>query len=267
MRLTNMTFGQYYPGDSLLHDADPRTKIIASFCYVVVIFMVSGYASLCLLTAGAGAAILAAGIPASWIYRSIKPVLVLVLITFLFQLLFYGGERLASLGPLVIYREGAVRGGFLALRLVLLVLSGSVLTFTTPPARLAEALEKLLSPLARLKFPAYQFALMVTIALRFIPALLQEFDRIIKAQRARGIQTGKGGLVRRARNTIPLLLPLFVMSFRRADELAMAMESRCYRGGRGRTTRKSYSFGRRDAVLAIIVATLLAASLWLGRFG
>lgn len=266
MRLTNLVVGQYYPGSSILHNADPRTKIIAAFLYVAVLFIVSGFAALALLAAGVLMGIAAARIPPLWLYRGIKPVLLLVVITFLFQLLLFGGEELGRLGPLVFYREGAFQGGFLALRLILLILSSSLLTFTTPPVLLTDAMGRLLAPLARLRFPSYELALMMTIALRFIPTLLMDIDRIMQAQRARGATPGRGGLVTRARNTMPVLIPLFVMSFRHADELALAMESRCYRGGRGRTLRRKLSFSRRDVLLAALVAAMLAGALWLGRF-
>ncbi len=180
MQLTNLVIGQYYPGDSILHRADPRTKIIAAFLYVVVLFMVSGLPALVLLGAGAAAGIAVARIPPLWLYRGIRPVLFLVVITFLFQLFLFGGDVLWRLGPVNLYREGALQGGFLALRLLLLLVSSSLLTFTTPPVRLTDGLGRLMAPLAKLRFPAYELALMMTIALRFIPTLLVELDRIIK---------------------------------------------------------------------------------------
>jgi energy-coupling factor transport system permease protein len=265
MRLTSLAIGQYYPGGSILHRADPRTKIISAFLYVVVLFLVRGFPALALMAAGAAAGIAAAGIPLRWLYRGVRPVLFLVAVTFLFQLLLYGGDALWRLGPLTFYREGALEGGFLALRLLLLLVSSSLLTFTTPPVRLTDALGRLMAPLARFRFPAYELALMMTIALRFIPTLLAELDRIIKAQMARGADLAHGGLVRRARNTLPILVPLFVISFRHADQLALAMEARCYRGGRGRTLRQKLRFGWRDALLALMIVALLGASLWLGR--
>lgn len=265
MRLSNVVVGQYYPGNSLLHGADPRTKIIAAFLYMVVLFVVSGFTALLLLGAGVLAGIVIAGIPPLWLYRAIKPVLILVVVTFLFQLLLYGGDIWWSIGPINIYREGAFQGGFLALRLVLLILSSSLLTFTTPPVRLTDGLGRLLAPLEHLRFPAHELAMMMTIALRFIPTLLMDADRVIKAQMARGAVSNRGGLLRRARDTLPVLIPLFVMSFRHADDLALAMESRCYRGGRGRTRRHKLRYGWRDAVLSVAVLALLAAALGIGR--
>ena len=266
MQLSSLVVGQYYPGDSLLHRTDPRTKIIAAFLYMVALFLVSGFTALLLLASGVLAGIIIAGIPPLWLYRGIKPVLLLVVITFLFQLLLYGGDVWWSLGPVNFYREGVLRGGFLALRLVLLILSSSLLTFTTPPVQLTDGISRLLAPLNRLHFPAHELAMMMTIALRFIPTLLMDLDRIIKAQMARGAVAGRGGLLQRARDTLPVLIPLFIMSFRHADDLALAMESRCYRGGRGRTQRRKLHFGWRDAMLGALVLLLLAMALWLGRF-
>lgn len=265
MRLSGITVGRYYPGSSFLHKADPRTKIIASFAFVIAIFIVHGIAPSTLLAAVLLTGIVFAGVPATWFLRSLQPLLALVLITFFFQLFFRGTEELWRLGPVAIYREGLVEGTFVVLRLMLLVLSGSLLTFTTPPVLLTDAFGRLLSPLEKIRIPAYELALMMTIALRFIPTLLMELDRIIKAQRARGAGIGHGGPVSRARAVMPVLVPLFIMSFRHADELALAMESRCYRGGRGRTVRRRLEFGWRDAVFAVIMAVVLTASVFIGR--
>lgn len=265
MRLGSMVVGQYYPGSSLLHLSDPRTKIVLAFLYMIALFLVSGFTALLLLAAGVLAGIIVAGIPPMWLYRGIRPVLLLVVVTFLFQLLLYGGDVIWRLGPVNIYREGALQGGFLALRLVLLILSSSLLTFTTPPVQLTDGLSRLLAPLARLRFPAHELAMMMTIALRFIPTLLMDLDRIIKAQMARGAVSRRGGLVQRAKDTLPVLIPLFIMSFRHADDLALAMESRCYRGGAGRTSRRKLHLGWRDAVLSALVMIVLAAAISVGR--
>ncbi|MFA6001112.1 MAG: energy-coupling factor transporter transmembrane protein EcfT [Thermoleophilia bacterium] len=264
MQLTSLTIGQFYPGTSLLHRVDPRTKIISSFAFVIVLFLARGFVPLALLGAILLAGITFSGIPLIWLWRGLRPMLILLLITFFFQLLFVGGEEVAHLGPIVFYREGLERGAFLVIRLVLLVLSGSLLTFTTPPVLLTDAFGRLISPLEKIKIPSYELALMMTIALRFIPTLLMELDRIIKAQRARGAGIGTGGPIRRARAVMPVLIPLFVMSFRHADELALAMESRCYRGGRGRTMRRKLKYGWRDAAFMAVVAVVLFLSLLIG---
>lgn len=265
MQLSGVVIGQYYPGKSLFHRADPRSKIVVTFAFVLVLFLAESFGALGLLGAALLAGIAVARVPPGWLLRSIKPVLFLVAITFLFQLFMRGGEELARLGPLPVYRQGVHDGGFLAARLLLLVLSSSLLTFTTPPVLLTDALGRLLAPLAKIKVPAYELALMVTIALRFIPTLLMELDRIIKAQRARGAETGRGGLIKKARSIMPVLVPLFVLSFRHADELAQAMESRCWRGGRGRTVRRKLKFSRLDVVLFVITGVILGVSLLVGR--
>jgi len=265
MQVSNMVVGQYYPGTSILHRVDPRTKIIAACAFVIVLFMVNGFEGLAVMGAGLAAVIALAGIPLPWLWRGLKPVLFLLVITLAFQLFLSSGEELWRLGPVPVYRNGLVQGAFLTARLLLLVLSGSILTFSTPPVLLTDALGRLMEPLAKLKIPAYELALMMTIALRFIPTLVMEVDRIIKAQKARGAVTSGGGLLVRARGIMPVLVPLFVMSFRHADELALAMESRCWRGGRGRTIRRKLAFSKKDAVFATAVLAVLAASLWIGR--
>ncbi len=266
LRASATPIGRYHPGDSLLHRADPRSKLVASVLYVAVLFLVRGYPPLLLMAGLLGAGFLVARVPPAWLYRGMRPVLLLAAVTFVFQLFFYGEGATAHLGPLTVYQEGIREGGFLAARLVLLVLSGTLLVLTTQPLSLTDGLARLLSPLARLRFPVYELALMMTIALRFIPTLLDEFERISLAQAARGADLGRGGPWSRARNTLPVLVPLFVLSFRRADDLALAMEARCWRGGRGRTSRRVLAFGWRDAVLAVAVAAVLAAALWIGRF-
>lgn len=263
MRLSGIVIGQYFPGESIFHRVDPRTKIVTSFAFVLILFLVRGFFPLGLMGAGLLVAIIAARIPASWIYRTARPVFWLALITLGFQVFMQGGEELTRLGPLPVYRDGISEGGFLAARLVLLVLSSTLLTFTTPPVLLTDALGRLLAPLTRIRVPAYELALMVTIALRFIPTLLMAADRIIKAQQARGAGSHRGGLIRRGRGLMPVLIPLFLISFRHADELAQAMESRCWRGGAGRTVRRRLKFGRLDAILAALVAVvLIPALLW-----
>jgi len=264
MKLAGTVIGQFYPGESLLHRADPRMKILASMAFVTTLFLADGYAALSVLAAGIIAATATARVPITWIYRSLKPVLWLILFTLVFQLFLRGGEELARLGPLPIYRQGLYDSAFLAPRLLMLVLSGALLTFTTPPVLLTDALGSLLAPLNRLKLPAYELSLMVTIALRFIPTLLMELERIILAQRARGADIGRGGLVKKARALMPVLIPLFVLSFRHADELALAMESRCWRGGRGRTLRRKLRLTTADVLFGLLVAALLLFSLGLG---
>jgi len=260
-----MLAGQYFPSDSFFHKIDPRTKIIGVSAFVIALFLVGNFAGLALMAVGLLAGIALTGIPAAWLWRGVRPIVLLLVLTFLFQVFLSGGEELLRLGPLPVYRDGVLNGAFLAARLVLLVLAGSVLTFTTPPVLLTDALGRLMSPLARIRIPVYDLALMMTIALRFIPTLVMETDRIIKAQKARGALAASGGSLARARGILPVMVPLFVMSFRHADELALAMESRCWRGGAGRTQRRRLIFSRRDLLLALCLLAILIASLWVGR--
>ncbi|MHB8792663.1 MAG: energy-coupling factor transporter transmembrane component T family protein [Thermoleophilia bacterium] len=265
MQISNMIAAQYYPGTSPMHNVDPRSKIIAAFAYVIVLFLLDSFSAMAVMAVGLAVGIALAGVPPAWLWRSTRPILFLIVFTAFFQVLLGGGTVIWQLGPIQVYREGIVNTGFLAIRLILLVLSGSILTFTTPPVLLTDALGRLMSPLAKLRLPVYELALMMTIALRFIPTLVMEVDRIIKAQKARGALSGRGP-VARARGIMPVLVPLFVMSFRHADELAAAMESRCWRGGKGRTLRRKLALGGSDAVFGLAVLTMLAASLWLGKF-
>lgn len=239
-------------------------KIVASLLFVTILFLADSLAALGVLAAGIIIATAAARVPISWVYRSLKPVLWLILFTLVFQLFLRGGEELARLGPLPLYRQGLYDSAFLAARLLMLVLSGALLTFTTPPVLLTDALASLLAPLNRLKLPAYELSLMVTIALRFIPTLLMELERIILAQRARGSDIGRGGPIKKARALMPVLIPLFVFGFRHADELAQAMESRCWRGGRGRTLRRKLKLTAADALFGGLVTATLFLSIGLG---
>lgn len=258
MQFADLVIGQYYPGRSFLHAVDPRVKIIAAILYVAALFVVTGFTGLALMAAALLVGLIVARIPPLWLLRGLRPVLLLVAVTFILQLFLQGGgEPLGRLGPVTVYSEGARDGAFLAARLALLVLSGSLLAFTTPPVLFADAFGSMLAPLARLRLPVQELVLMMTIALRFIPTLLTDLNRIIKAQMARGAEIGRGGPLKRARNMFPVLIPLFVMSFRHADELAMAMESRCWRGGRGRTVRRRLKFGWRDATFTLAFILLL----------
>ncbi|MDO8736564.1 MAG: energy-coupling factor transporter transmembrane component T [Thermoleophilia bacterium] len=265
MQVSNMLAAQYYPGTSLLHRVDPRSKIVAACAYVIVLFLLDSFSAMAVMGGGLIAGIALAGIPTAWLWRGVRPVLYLIIFTAFFQVFLNGGEVIWQLGPIHVYREGIINTGFLAIRLILLVLSGSILTFTTPPVLLTDALGRIMSPLSKVRIPSYELALMMTIALRFIPTLVMEVDRIIKAQKARGALSG-GGPVSRAKSIMPVMVPLFVMSFRHADELAAAMESRCWRGGKGRTVRRKLAYGANDAVFGLAVLVVLVISLLLGRF-
>jgi energy-coupling factor transport system permease protein len=257
-----MAVAQYYPRPSLIHRLDPRCKVVAVTVMVVGLFLRSSFAALAVYGLVAAVALLASGVPLGWILRGLRPVLWLLILTFAVQLLFAPGTAFASFGPLHLSWRGLAIAGYLSLRLVVLVVASLLLTLTTPPIALTDALAWLTRPLRRLHVPTEELALMVTIALRFIPTLMQEIDMIMKAQRARGARFDRGGPLRRARALVPVLVPLFILSFRRADELALAMEARCYLPGSPRTRLHPLRAHRRDAVVLVaVVAMVVLAEL------
>ncbi|MDD6383209.1 MAG: energy-coupling factor transporter transmembrane component T [Selenomonadaceae bacterium] len=237
--LSDITIGQFFPGDSLLHRLDPRTKIILLFFFLVAIFAVSSAASYALLAGMTFALILVSRVPLRMMLRSVKPLWWIILFTFLIHLFSTPGEELAKIWIFTVTWQGLAQGFLVCLRLVLLILLSSLLTFTTSPLKLTDAMERLLSPLRRFGVPAHELAMMMTIALRFVPTLIEETDRIMKAQQSRGADFSEGSILNRLKALVPILVPLFLSAFRRADELAMAMEARCYRGGEGRTQMKA----------------------------
>ncbi len=262
--------GQYLPRDSVVHRLDARTKIGLATLLMAVTFLItnfSGYAALALLLV---ALFLLAQIPLGYVLRGLRPILFLLLLTFGLNLFFSGirdGTPLLTLGPIVIVREALARAALISLRLILLVVATSLFTYTTSPMALTDGMERLLRPFRRVGVPGHELAMMMSIALRFIPTLLEETERIMKAQMARGAEFQRGNLIQRARALLPILVPLFVSAFRRADELALAMEARAYRGGEGRTRMKELKFGPRDAAAWVVTALAAAAVLaprWLG---
>lgn len=258
--LRDITIGQYYPADSFVHKLDSRFKILAVLAYIIAAFFVKTYIGLFVLLAFLTVAVAASRIPLKVLLRGLKAIYVLLGITFVFNALLSGGQtEYFRLWIFRLTREGLVRAVFMALRLIMLITGASLLTLTTAPIALTDGMERLLSPFAKLHFPAHEVAMMMTIALRFIPTLTEEADRIMKAQSARGASFDEGGLIKRAKSVIPLLVPLFVSAFRRAEELAMAMEVRCYHGGEGRTRLHVLRFTRRDAIGLAAFALLIAA--------
>ena len=255
------TIAQYYPGDSLLHRLDPRAKFIAVSALAVALFVRDSFAGLVVYAAAAALAYALSGVPLVWFWRAFRPLLWLVALTFVAQVIFAPGEPFFSYGFVHLSWRGLELAAFLSLRLVVLVLVGSVLTLTTPSIALTDGLAWLGRPLRRLRVPTDELALMVTIALRFIPTLLVELDTIMRAQRARGADFRRGGLRERSRSLVPVLVPLFVLSFRRADELALAMEARCYRPGAARTRLHPLRAGWADAALLVATAAVIAAGL------
>ncbi len=264
--LKDITLGQYFPGNSVIHRLDPRTKILCIIVYIAVIFCIKniyGYGVLAVFTAGL---ILLSKIPVKFVLKGLKPIMVFVAITAIFNLFLTDGKILIQLGFLRITEEGLRAAVYMVLRLFFLVMGTSLLTLTTSPISLTDGIENLLSPLKKIGVPAHEFAMMMTIALRFVPTLLEETDKIIKAQTARGADFESGNIVNRAKAMIPILIPLFISAFRRADDLAVAMECRCYRGGENRTRLKELKLTHRDAFGWIMVAIFTALVLLANKF-
>lgn len=257
--LSDITIGQYFPGSSILHRLDPRTKVVLLFFYLVLIFVCRSAISYAMLTALTFVLMLLSKVPMGTMLRSLKPLWWIILFTFVIHLFSTPGEELAQVWIFSLTWEGIVEGFYISLRLVLLILLSSLLTFTTSPIKLTDAMEELLSPFKRFGVPAHELAMMMTIALRFVPTLIQETDRIMKAQQSRGADFQDGSIAKRLRAFVPVLVPLFLSAFRRADDLAMAMEARCYRGGEGRTQMKALKVTSIDYVAWGFTVLLIAA--------
>ncbi|MDL2218694.1 energy-coupling factor transporter transmembrane protein EcfT, partial [Christensenellaceae bacterium OttesenSCG-928-M15] len=252
--MTNITLGQYFPGNSAIHRLDPRTKILLMLLYIVVVFFVNTLTMFLLPLLFVIGVTSLANVPIRYVIRSIKPLRFLLIFMFVLNLFLTPGETVIwSWWILELRQEALAQAIFITLRLVFLVSGTSLMTLTTSPLSLTAGLEQLLKPLSKLRFPAHELAMMMTIALRFIPTLMEEADKIKKAQMARGADFESGNIINRAKSMIPILVPLFVSAFRRADELAMAMESRCYHGGEGRTRMRVLKFHAADAIAALIV--------------
>jgi len=236
--LTDITLGQYFPGESPLHQMDARVKIVLLFFYIIAVFLFDNNINYALMTGFALSLIILSRLPMGMVLKSVKPLWWIILFSFLMHIFSTPGESLVKVWILDITGEGILKGFIISLRLVLLILVSSLLMFTTSPLKLTDALESLMSPLKRVGFPAHELAMMMTIAMRFIPTLLEETDKIIKAQQSRGSDIGDGNFIQRTKGMLPVLVPLFISAFRRADELSIAMEARCYRGGEDRTRMK-----------------------------
>ena len=260
--LKDITIGQYFPGDSAIHRLDPRTKLVITFLFIIVIFFVRYYTGYLFILAFMVLTTLLSGIPIKYILKGLKPLMFIILLTFFINVFFTPGETtLFSFWIFRVTEEGLHQGLFMTLRLLFLVTGTSLLTLTTSPIALTDGIEMLLKPLKAIKFPAHELAMMMTIALRFIPTLLEETDKIMKAQMARGADFESGNLIQRAKSLVPLLVPLFISAFRRADELAMAMEARCYRGGDSRTRMKVLIMGALDFAAYGVTAVLIVSIL------
>ena len=266
--MLDITLGQYYPGNSFIHRLDPRTKILSTLLLIVAVFLANtaiGDAALCAMVLFI---ILVSGLPFMLVLKSVKPLLFIIVLTLVLHAVMGQGEHVLYQWKFIkVTEEGLQLGVQMAMRLILLLMISSILTFTTSPIVLTDGIEALLRPFRVVGVPAHELAMMMTIALRFIPTLMEETDRIIKAQTARGADFSGGNLLVRAKNMLPILVPLFISAFRRADELATAMESRCYHGGEGRTRMKQLKFALRDYVTLVLFGLFLAAIIVLRKIG
>lgn len=264
--MREIALGQYYPVDSVLHRLDPRTKIVLMIAYITMIFFVKTFIGFGIVLVFLAAAILLSRVPVGKVLKSLKTIMFLVLFTVIMSLLFYAGKEedlIWRWGIIKVYRAGLINAGLMALRLMFLVVGPTLLTFTTTPVALTDGLESLLKPLTYIKFPVHELAMIMSIALRLIPTLVEETDKIQSAQKARCADFDSGNVFKRAKAMIPVLIPLFVSSFRRADELADAMDSRCYRGAKGRTRMKKLKFHIRDLIAVLFLSVFFFAVLWL----
>ncbi len=255
--MKNVALGQYFPGSSLMHRLDPRVKLLLTIAIIVLIFFVHTYWGYLAVLAMLMLAVACSRISVKFVLKGIKPMWFVILLTFVMNIFFLTGEKvLWQWGAVKIYQEGIEKAIELAIRLILLVMCSTILTLTTSPKEITDALESLLRPLKAVHFPVHEMALMMSIALRFIPTLMEETDRIMKAQTARGASFDSGGLMEKAKGMIPILVPLFVSAFKRADELALAMEARCYHGGDNRTRMKVFHVQLRDYLALLLFAGL-----------
>ncbi|MDR2043114.1 MAG: energy-coupling factor transporter transmembrane protein EcfT [Clostridium sp.] len=262
--LRDITLGQYYQVESVIHRLDPRVKLGGTLLYILSLFFFRNFLGYLSAVLFLGILIRLSKVPFRYMVKGMKAVLLLLVITVLFNLFLTPGIPLWSVWKLTVTKEGLRTAAFMAVRLSLLIIGSSVMTLTTTPNNLTDGMERMLRFLKPFKVPVHEVAMMMSIALRFIPILLEETDKIMKAQIARGADFESGNLVRRAKAMVPLLVPLFVSAFRRANDLAMAMEARCYQGGDGRTKMKPLVYRKRDYVAYASVAAYLAASIWLG---
>ncbi len=257
--IKDITIGQYFPGKSLIHRLDPRVKILLTVLYIVMLFSASGFLGLGVGMAYLIIAFLISHIPIKMMLKSIKPILPIIIFTGILNLFFVEGETLLFSWKFIkIYSEGVRTMVFMAVRIIFLICGTSLLTYTTSPITLTDAIERILSPLKVIKFPAHEIAMMMTIALRFIPTLIEETDKIMSAQKARGADLETGSVLQRAKALIPILIPLFVSAFRRAEDLALAMECRCYHGGDGRTRMRQLKAGTADWVALGVTVVFMA---------
>ena len=267
--MKNITLGQYYAVDSPIHRLDPRVKIVVAILYIVIVFLCSNVLSMALLLLSALAIVLLSRIPIKIVLKSIKPIIFIIAFTGIINIFWTTGEGvpLIDIGFVTVYKEGVINAVFLTVRIVMLIIGSSILlTYTTTPIALTDGIERLLSPLKKIGLPVHDFAMIMTIALRFIPTLMEEADKIMSAQKARGADFSNGSLIQRAKALIPILIPLFSSSIRHALDLATAMECRCYKGGIGRTRMKILKCKANDFVAVFLVLALGASIVCINIF-
>ncbi len=264
--LKDITLGQYFPGDTLAHRLDPRTKLLATVLYIIAIFAAKGVLAYALVILSLIVAVRVSKVGARALFRGLKPVMIIIVFTAVLNLFYTPGTVLVQFGIFHITREGIITAIAMILRITLLIMGTFLLTYTTSPIRLTDGLESLLGPLKKIGVPVHELAMMMSIALRFIPTLIEETDKIMSAQKARGADFESGSLIQRAKALIPLLVPLFVSAFRRADELATAMECRCYHGGEGRTKLHVLRYETRDYLVLAFYGVLCAGMFLLKKF-
>lgn len=263
--IRDITIGQYYPAESILHKLDPRVKLIGTITYIISLFLIDNPYCYVIAAISLLGIIKLSKVPFKFIVKGLKAVMMLLIFTVGFNLFLIPGEEIFRLGFIKITMEGLMTSIFMGIRLIFLILGSSIMTFTTTPNHLTDGLESLLSPFNKIKLPVHEISMMMSIALRFIPILMEETDKIMKAQMARGADFETGGLIKRAKGLVPLLVPLFVSAFRRANDLAMAMEARCYRGGEGRTKMKPLKYKGVDILAFIIIVAYVGSIILVNR--
>lgn len=263
--LRDITLGQYYQTESVIHRLDPRVKLVGTICYIISLFLVNNVWGYLIAALFLAAMIKLSNVPFKFMVKGMKAIVFLLLITVIFNMFLTPGEPLISFWKLTITKEGLRLAVMMAVRLSFLIVGSSVMTLTTTPNNLTDGMEKLMNPLRKIKVPVHEIAMMMSIALRFIPILLEETDKIMKAQIARGADFESGNIIKKAKAMVPLLVPLFISAFRRANDLAMAMEARCYRGGDGRTKMKPLIYKKPDRIGYLILVTYLVLCFIVGR--
>ena len=268
MALKDITLGQYFPGNSIVHRLDPRTKLIAVVLYIVALFLAKSFVTYGIMFLLLAVSIAVSKVPVKSIFRGMKPVVFILIFTAVLNLFYTPGEHvLFHFWILTVTMEGVVNAFFMVIRILMLIAGTFLLTYTTSPILLTDGLESLLGPLKKIKVPVHELSMMMSIALRFIPTLIEETDKIMSAQKARGADFESGNIFQRAKALVPILVPLFISAFRRADELATAMECRCYHGGEGRTRLRQLKYRHNDAAVILLFLVLTAGVGVLGRFG